>query len=56
MLRKRRNCREAVPYRIKIFCELEDIDEVSIGHAIIARAVFVGPKESVREMYELMRM
>ena len=35
--------------------ELEDIDEVSIGHAIIARAVFVGLKEAVREMIELLR-
>jgi pyridoxine 5-phosphate synthase len=40
---------------IKIFHELTDIDEVSIGHAIIARAVFVGLKEAVREMFELMR-
>ena len=40
---------------IKIFRELEDIDEVSIGHAIIARAVFVGLKKAVREMMELLR-
>jgi pyridoxine 5-phosphate synthase len=40
---------------IKIFRELTDIDEVSIGHAIIARAVFVGLKEAVREMFELLR-
>lgn len=38
---------------IKIFREVEDIDEVSIGHAIIARTVFVGIKEAVREMREL---
>jgi pyridoxine 5-phosphate synthase len=38
---------------IKIFRELEDIDEVSIGHAIIARAVFVGMKEAVQEMIRL---
>lgn len=40
---------------IKIFCELTDIDEVSIGHAIISRAVFVGIKKAVREMIELLR-
>ena len=39
---------------IKIFRELSDIDEVSIGHAILARAVFVGLKEAVREMIELL--
>lgn len=38
---------------IKIFRELTDVDEVSIGHAIIARAVFVGLKEAVREMLAL---
>ena len=41
---------------IKIFRELSDIDEVSIGHAILARAVFVGLKEAVREMIELLRI
>lgn len=39
---------------IKIFRELKDIDEVSIGHAVIARTVFVGIKEAVREMRELL--
>lgn len=38
---------------IKIFRELKDIDEVSIGHSIISRAVFVGIKEAVKEMYDL---
>lgn len=38
---------------IKIFRELSDVDEVSIGHAIIARAVFVGLKEAVKEMIAL---
>jgi len=38
---------------MKIFRELNDIDEVSIGHAIIARSVFVGIKEAVREMMSL---
>lgn len=40
---------------IKIFRELEDIDEVSIGHAIIARAVVVGIKEAVHEMIRLIK-
>ena len=40
---------------IKIFKEVPDIDEVSIGHAIIARAVFVGIKEAVQEMIRLIK-
>lgn len=39
---------------IKIFREVEDIDEVSIGHAIIARSVFVGITEAVKEMIRLL--
>jgi len=38
---------------IKIFRVLEDIDEVSIGHAIIARAVVVGMETAVKEMLRL---
>jgi pyridoxine 5-phosphate synthase len=38
---------------IKIFRELDDIDEVSIGHSIIARAVFVGIENAVKEMIRL---
>jgi pyridoxine 5-phosphate synthase len=40
---------------IKVFREVPDIDEVSIGHAIIAHAVFVGLKDAVREMMELIK-
>jgi len=40
---------------IKVFRELGDIDEVSIGHAIIARAVIVGIEEAVKEMIGLIR-
>ena len=40
---------------IKIFRELEYIDEVSIGHAIIARAVIVGIEEAVKEMIRLIK-
>jgi pyridoxine 5-phosphate synthase len=38
---------------IKIFREVPDIDEVSIGHAVISRAVFVGLKEAIHEMIRL---
>jgi pyridoxine 5-phosphate synthase len=38
---------------IKIFRELTDIDEVSIGQAVIARALFVGLDQAVREMIGL---
>jgi pyridoxine 5-phosphate synthase len=38
---------------IKIFRELTDIDEVSIGHSIIARSMFVGLKQAIKEMYDL---
>ncbi len=35
--------------------EIQEIEEVSIGHALIARAVFVGLEKAVREMVELVR-
>uniref|UniRef100_A0A832DM74 Pyridoxine 5'-phosphate synthase n=1 Tax=Ignavibacterium album TaxID=591197 RepID=A0A832DM74_9BACT len=38
---------------IKIFREISEIDEVSIGHAIIARAVLVGMNQAVKEMINL---
>jgi pyridoxine 5-phosphate synthase len=38
---------------IKVFRELKDIDEVSIGHSIIARSVYVGIKQASKEMLEL---
>jgi pyridoxine 5-phosphate synthase len=38
---------------MKIFRELTDVDEVSIGHSIIARAAFVGIKEAVKEMFAI---
>ncbi len=34
-------------------CLIEDIEEFSIGHAIVSRACLVGMKEAVREMVEL---
>lgn len=39
---------------IKIFREIGEVDEVSIGHAIIARAVFVGINQAVKEMIDLL--
>lgn len=38
---------------IKQFIEIKDIDELSIGHAVIARAVVVGIKEAIQEMKKL---
>ena len=35
---------------------IREIDELSIGHSIIARAVFVGLDRAVRDMLELMRV
>jgi len=38
---------------IKLFREIPDVDEVSIGHSIIARAINVGIVEAVKEMRRL---
>ena len=40
---------------MKVFTAIEDIDEVSIGQAVIARSVFVGLEKAVREMLDLLR-
>ncbi len=40
---------------IKEFKAIEDIDEVSIGQAIIARAIFVGAEKAIREMVDLVQ-
>ncbi len=37
------------------FRTIADIDEVSIGHAVIARAMFVGLERAVKEMLALVR-
>jgi len=39
---------------IKDFRVIEGIDEVSIGHAVIARAVFFGLEKAIRDMIELL--
>ena len=40
---------------IKTFKGLHEIDEFSIGHSIIARAVMVGMEKAVREMLKLIK-
>lgn len=40
---------------IKVFREVPDIDEVSIGHAVIAHAMFVGIERAVKEMIALLK-
>ena len=42
-------------HNIKVFREVPDIDEVSIGHAVIAHAMFVGIERAVKEMIELLK-
>ena len=41
---------------MKEFVAVPDIDEVSIGHAVIARAVYVGLEKAIKEMIEIVRM
>jgi pyridoxine 5-phosphate synthase len=45
------NYQNILPFR-----EIHEIEEVSIGHAVIARAVFVGLERAVKEMYALLRL
>lgn len=40
---------------MKQFIAIDNIDEVSIGHAIIARAVVVGIKDAIQEMIKIIR-
>lgn len=40
---------------MKDFVAIEDIDEVSIGQAVVARSVFVGLEKAVKEMLALIR-
>lgn len=42
-------------HNVKIFREVRDIDEVSIGHAVIAKALFVGIPQAVVEMINLLK-
>jgi pyridoxine 5-phosphate synthase len=40
---------------IKAFSGLEEIDEFSIGHSIISRALLTGMEKAVKEMIDLIR-
>jgi pyridoxine 5-phosphate synthase len=40
---------------IKAFKGLHEIDEFSIGHSIVSRAVLVGMERAVREMLDLVK-
>jgi pyridoxine 5-phosphate synthase len=42
-------------HNVQEIAALEEIDELSIGHSIIARAVFVGLDQAIRDMLELMK-
>lgn len=42
-------------HNIKLFRSIHTIDEVSIGHAVVARAMFVGIDQAVREMIGLLK-
>lgn len=41
---------------MKEFVAISEIDEVSIGHAVLSRAVFVGIEQAIKEMVTLVRM
>jgi pyridoxine 5-phosphate synthase len=43
-------------HNVKEIAAIREIDELSIGHSIIARAVFVGLDRAIRDMLELMRV
>ena len=42
-------------HNVQEIAALKEIDELSIGHSIIARAVFVGLDRAIRDMLELMK-
>ena len=42
-------------HNVKEIAAIREIDELSIGHSIIARAVFVGLDRAIRDMIELMK-
>jgi pyridoxine 5-phosphate synthase len=43
-------------HNLKRLLQIDDIEEYNIGHAIVARAVFVGFSQAVKEMVELIRL
>lgn len=42
-------------HNVREIASIDEIDELSIGHAIIARAVFVGLDRAIRDMIELIK-
>ena len=42
-------------YNVQPVARLVDVRELHIGHAIVSRSIFVGLREAVREMKQLMR-
>ena len=42
-------------HNVREVAAIKDIDELSIGHSIIARAIFVGLNRAVRDMIELIQ-
>lgn len=40
---------------VQLMCSIAEIEEMSIGHSVISRAVFVGLDRAVREMLALVR-
>ncbi len=42
-------------YNVQLVASLPGIRELHIGHAIVSRSIFVGLREAVREMKQLMR-
>ena len=42
-------------YNVQPVARLMDVRELHIGHAIVSRSIFVGLREAVREMKQLMR-
>lgn len=43
-------------HNVEQIAEIPQLNELNIGHGLIARAVFVGLKDAVREMRDLMRV
>lgn len=42
-------------HNIKEFLAIKDIDEVSIGQAVIAHSIFVGAEKAIKDMLELIK-
>ena len=42
-------------YNVAKIAEILDIDELSIGHSIVSRAIFVGFEKAVAEMKSVIR-